>query len=240
MIRLFDMALSLIGLSVASPLIALAMVAVFVSDGGSPIYAATRVGRDGRLFRMYKIRTMVIDAEKKGGSSTSNLDRRITHVGRWLRKFKLDELIQLWNVLKGDMSLVGPRPNVKEGGTELYTEEEKKLLSSAPGITDLASIVFSDEGSILAGSEDPDREYNRVIRPWKSRLALLYVQNKTPVLYMKIIVCTVLSMVSRAAALRIVARLIARLGADAELVAIASRKRPLYAFPPPGADKIAG
>ena len=127
---------------------------------------------------MLKFRTMIPDAWKSGVNSTAAGDRRITRVGALLRKAKLDELPQLWNVLKGDMSLVGPRPQVR-AETDLYTSEERRMHSIRPGVTDLASIVFADEGEILAGSADPDLLYNQIIRPWKSRLALLYVDRRT-------------------------------------------------------------
>ena len=126
---------------------------------------------------MVKIRSMIINADKTGVDSTSSDDMRITSVGKVIRKLKLDELSQLWNVLIGDMSLVGPRPNVKSE-TDLYTKIEKNLLNVKPGITDFSSIVFSDEGDILSGSDDPDLLYNQLIRPWKSRLSLFYIEKR--------------------------------------------------------------
>jgi lipopolysaccharide/colanic/teichoic acid biosynthesis glycosyltransferase len=125
---------------------------------------------------MYKMRTMVIEGERKGGSSTSNHDPRLTSVGRVLRRWKLDEFPQLINVVKGDMSLVGPRPQVASA-VETYTEEELRLLTVLPGITDWASLRFRDEGALLERYDDPDRAYEVVIRPEKSRLGLLYVDN---------------------------------------------------------------
>jgi lipopolysaccharide/colanic/teichoic acid biosynthesis glycosyltransferase len=121
---------------------------------------------------------MVMDAEKLGASSTSDDDVRITRIGKFLRRYKLDELPQLINVLIGDMSLVGPRPEVKKF-TDLYTEEEKVILTVRPGITDWASIWNPDEGAILAGSTDPDRDYLEKIRPEKIRLQLKYVRERT-------------------------------------------------------------
>jgi lipopolysaccharide/colanic/teichoic acid biosynthesis glycosyltransferase len=155
-----------------------------------------------------------------------------------VRRAKLDEITQLWNVLVGHMSLVGPRPNVKRE-TDLYTVDERRLLNVRPGITDLASIVFSDEGDILRGSADPDLRYNQVIRPWKSRLALLYVDSvASVVLDLRIIALTVLSAVSRPSALRGVARIVQELNGDSALAQVALREAPLAAAAPPGADEI--
>src|SRR5215213_3935979 len=172
--RLFDFLVAVAGLIILSPLIAVLSVAIYLQDRHSPFYVAKRVGAGGISFRMVKFRSMVIRADTSGVDSTANDDPRITGLGRFVRRYKLDEIPQLWNVLVGSMSLVGPRPNV-ERDTALYTTEERRLLSIRPGITDLASIVFADEGDILEGSDNPDLKYNQVIRPWKSRLGLLYV-----------------------------------------------------------------
>jgi lipopolysaccharide/colanic/teichoic acid biosynthesis glycosyltransferase len=136
------------------------------------------VGRWGRPFRIYKFRTMVLNAEKIGGPSTSDDDPRITRVGRFLRKYKLDELPQLINVLKGEMSIVGPRPEVQQY-VDMYTEEERVILSVRPGITDWASVWNSEEGAILAGSPDPEKTYLEKIRPEKIRLQLEYVRKRS-------------------------------------------------------------
>ena len=133
---------------------------IWWQDKHSPFYIAPRTGRNERPFRMVKLRSMVINADKSGVDSTAANDRRITGVGQFVRRYKLDELTQLWNVLKGDMSLVGPRPNV-ERETRMYTPVEKRLLSVRPGITDYASIVFADEGDILKEYADPDIAYTR-------------------------------------------------------------------------------
>ena len=137
---------------------------------------------------------MIVNAESSGVDSTSSNDSRITKLGSYLRKFKLDEIPQLINVLFGQMSLVGPRPNVKRE-TDMYTNEEKLILNIRPGITDF-SIVFSDEGEILKGSKDPDLDYNKLIRPWKSRLAIFYIKNSTILIDIKIIYITVYSLFS--------------------------------------------
>ena len=157
--RAFDFVLSLLGLIVASPVLAVVMFLVWSQDRHSPLYIAPRVGRDGIPFRMVKLRSMVINADKSGVDSTAADDMRITQVGHFIRRYKLDEVMQLWNVFVGDMSLVGPRPNV-ERDVRLYTTEEKRLLSIRPGITDFSSIVFADEGDILQGRDYPDFAYN--------------------------------------------------------------------------------
>jgi lipopolysaccharide/colanic/teichoic acid biosynthesis glycosyltransferase len=186
---------------------------------------------------MVKLRSMRIGADRSGVDSTAAGDSRITPVGRFVRRYKLDELTQLWNVLVGDMSLVGPRPNV-ERETRLYTGEEQRLLSVRPGITDYASIVFSDEADILEGHGDPDLAYNQLIRPWKSRLGLFYVERRTLALDLELIALTAVAMLSRATALRGVERSLAARGAPDSLLAVAARSAPLRPFPPPGAREI--
>ena len=235
--RLFDVFFSFLGLMIASPILLTFIIAVWLQDLKSPFYIAPRVGRDRRMFRMVKLRSMVVNADKTGVDSTSANDMRITAVGKLIRKFKMDELTQLWNVLKGNMSLVGPRPNV-EREVRLYTEEEKHLLDVRPGITDFSSIVFSDEGDILAGSEDPDLRYNQVIRPWKSRLALLYVKKGDFLIDLALILLTVVAIFSRPLALRGLQKVLKRLGADDRLLAVARREGPLRPYPPPGSDRI--
>ena len=146
--RVFDIGFSLFGLLLMSPVLLLFMFLVWIQDYHYPFYIAPRVGRRGKIFQAVKLRSMVVGADKTGVDSTSTEDKRITWIGHIIRRYKLDEFPQLWNVLKGDMSLVGPRPNVEREVT-LYTEEERHLLDVRPGITDLASIVFSDEGKII-------------------------------------------------------------------------------------------
>ncbi len=236
--RLLDRLAAGMGLVFLSPLLVPVAIAIWLQDRHSPFYVASRVGRGGRPFRMVKFRSMVIRADRNGVDSTAGDDPRITAVGRFIRRFKLDELPQLWNVLMGEMSLVGPRPNV-ERETALYTADERELLSVAPGITDLASIVFSDEGEILRGSPDPDLRYNQVIRPWKSRLGLLYVRRRPSlVLDLRLIALTLHAASDRAGALRSAADLVRELGGDPELAAVAERRAPLAAAPPPGGREI--
>jgi lipopolysaccharide/colanic/teichoic acid biosynthesis glycosyltransferase len=186
---------------------------------------------------MIKLRSMVVDAEKTGVDSTSKSDERVTRVGQMIRRYKLDELSQLWNVFRGDMSIVGPRPNVRRE-TAIYTDEEKQLLHVRPGITDLASIVFADEADIIEGCDDPDIKYNQLIRPWKSRLSLLYVRNHSFFIDLKIIVYTAVGIISRSTALKGIQKILDRLGADTILKAVALREKPLMAYPPPGAERI--
>lgn len=236
--RFVDIVLSLLGLIVLSPLIIPTLVAIWLQDYQSPFYIAPRVGKNGRDFKMVKLRSMVVNADRSGVDSTKSDDPRITAVGRFVRSYKLDELGQLVNVLKGDMSLVGPRPQVQRD-VDLYTDEERLLLSVRPGITDFSSIVFSDEGEILRGSEDPDLRYNQIIRPWKSRLGLFYISHQTNLVDLKLIALTVLAVASRSAALRNVAQLLSNLGADPKLVQVARRESELQPFPPPGAVEIA-
>ena len=175
--RLFDLTFSVVGLLILSPVIVFIGAFIKQEDGGPVFYQGIRVGRYGSLFHMFKFRTMVVNAEKIGGSSTATDDPRITRVGRLLRKHKLDELPQLLNVLKGEMSIVGPRPEVKQY-VDMFTNEEKAILSVLPGITDWASLWNSDEGKILAGSSDPDKTYLEKIRPTKIKLQLKYVQRR--------------------------------------------------------------
>lgn len=235
--RCLDVTLSLAGLIFLGPVLLLFMLAVWLQDFRSPLYMAPRVGRNGRMFQMVKLRSMVINADRSGVDSTAGDDPRITPVGKIIRRFKLDEFTQLWNVLKGDMSLVGPRPNVKRE-TDMYTVEEKRLLHVKPGITDFASIVFADEGEILKGSEDPDVAYNQLIRPWKSRLGLLYVASNSAFLDMQLVFLTLISIFSRSLALKLLSDLLARLGAPEPLVQIARRNEELMPTPPPGTDAI--
>lgn len=176
--RLFDFSVACLGLLFCAPLL-LAIAALLKMDSPGPaIYRGLRVGKDGRRFHILKFRTMVINAEAIGGSSTSDGDPRVTALGKRLRRWKLDELPQLWNVFVGDMSLVGPRPQV-EHDVAKYTPEEMSILSVRPGITDWASIKFRNEGEILKDHPDPDQAYIDLIRPEKIRLQLLYVRQRS-------------------------------------------------------------
>lgn len=235
--RLLDFAFSLLGLLLLSPVLLVFMFLIYRQDGNSPFFIAPRMGKGEVPFQMVKLRSMVKGADKSGVDSTSANDMRITKVGHMIRRYKLDELMQLWNVLLGDMSLVGPRPNVKRD-TDLYTTEEKKLLSVKPGITDFSSIVFSDEGDILEGREDPDLAYNQLIRPWKSRLGLIYIENCTILLDLQLIFYTVVAIVSKQKALQWVVGTLQVLGVDEIVVLVSRRDADLVPYPPPGSKGI--
>jgi lipopolysaccharide/colanic/teichoic acid biosynthesis glycosyltransferase len=235
--RTFDILGASAGLLLFSPLLVGVMLAIWLHDRRSPFYIAPRAARGCGTFRMVKFRSMVVNADKIGGSSTAATDRRITPVGQFVRAYKLDELIQLWNVLKGDMSLVGPRPQVLTDA-RLYTEAEKRMLTVRPGITDPASIVFTDEGNILKGSTDPDLLYNQIIRPWKSRLALAYIDHRNFWVDLWLIILTVLAITSKPAALRALGSLLLAWKLDPLVIRMAARQDPLHAYPPPGAREI--
>lgn len=176
--RTFDAVAAGAGLIILSPVIAGIAIAIKKGSKGPLLYKGTRVGMNGEPFQMLKFRTMVVDADKIGGSSTPEDDPRVTPIGKMLRKYKLDELPQLINVFKGDMSFVGPRPQV-QWAVDLYTPEERQILKVRPGITDEASLKFSNEAEILKGSKDPDKDYIEKIHPEKMRLSLEYVRNRS-------------------------------------------------------------
>jgi len=235
--RLIDIVLSAFGLVLASPVLLPVMFLVWRQDRHSPFYVAPRVGRGEQVFSMVKLRSMVVNADKTGVDSTGANDRRITPVGHFIRRYKLDELTQLWNVFKGDMSLVGPRPNVKRE-TDLYTPVEKRLLEVRPGITDISSIVFSDEGDILKDQPDPDIAYNQLIRPGKSALGIFYIDHRSLWLDLRLIALTLVAIGSRESALAGVQRILVSLGAPEGLRRMAARREPLVPMAPPGGMKI--
>jgi lipopolysaccharide/colanic/teichoic acid biosynthesis glycosyltransferase len=232
--RLFDLIFALAALALALPILVPACSLIWLQDGHWPLYAGMRVGRNGRDFRMIKLRTMFADGDRLGGSSTAISDRRLTPLGIVLRRYKIDELPQFWNVVIGEMSVVGPRPNVRCGGVDRYTAEELRLLSVRPGITDAASIVFADEGEILNRSPDPDALYDQVIRPWKNRLALKYVDRRSFALDLRLIALTIVGLVSREAALRGADRILASWRVEPVLRRICRRTEPLPPGAPPG------
>ncbi len=189
LIRFFDILFSALGILILSPVFVLVYILVWGSSKGSGFFSQKRVGKDGVLFELYKFRTMKTDSEKGGLLTVGGRDSRITRIGYFLRKYKLDELPQLWNVLKGDMSLVGPRPEV-ERYTSLYTEEQREVLKVRPGITDYASIEYIDENEILDKADDPDRVYIEQIMPDKIRYNMKYIHNHSVREYFKIIFLT--------------------------------------------------
>lgn len=235
--RIFDISFSSFGLLFFSPLMLLALFLVWLQDFNSPFYIAPRVGKNNKLFKMVKIRTMIKNADKSGVDTTSSDDVRITAIGKLIRKIKLDELIQLYNVLIGDMSLVGPRPQV-ERDVKIYTDVERDLLQIRPGITDFSSIVFSDEGEIVSGHEDPDLCYNQLIRPWKSRLGIFYINNHSLIIDIKIILLTILSIFSKNRSCKIISKILVRMGADKNVIDVVKRDKELIPIPPPGSDSV--
>ena len=235
--RTFDVGLSTFGLLILSPVILLCMFLIWLQDWHSPFYIAPRAAMGGGTFPMVKFRSMIVRADVSGVDSTAANDRRITIIGKVIRKAKLDEVPQLWNVLLGQMSFVGPRPNVTRE-TNLYTTQEQRLLSVRPGITDISSIVFADEGDILQDSADPDLLYNQIIRPWKSQLGLLYVDKNSIMLDVKLIVLTLVNAFSRQKSLAAVQRILKRLGASEKLCQVCRRDQVLPAAPPPGAISV--
>jgi len=235
--RLLDIVISLIGLACFAPILLLVSILVWSYDKKSPFYIAPRVGKKGVIFNMVKLRSMTVGANKAGVNSTSNNDLRITPIGRKIRKYKLDEFTQLWNVLLGDMSLVGPRPNVKTE-VDLYTDVEKELLSVKPGITDFSSIVFSDEGKILEDKKNPDLAYNQLIRPWKSRLGLIYIKHQSILLDAEIIINTLFALISKRRVLNWVSKKLENLGVDKDIINISKRETELFPYLPPGSDQV--
>lgn len=195
--KIFDLIFSSVGLFFLSPAFLLLSIAIKLNSTGPIFYRGVRVGRYGKSFKIYKFRSMVADAEKRGAASTSNTDLRVTSVGHFIRKFKFDEFSQLINVFLGDMSLVGPRPEVQKF-VDMYTEDERLILTVRPGITDWSSIKFHNEGDIIeaSGIANADEAYALLIRPEKLRLQLKYVRERTIWIDIKIIVCTILTIFS--------------------------------------------
>lgn len=189
MIRTLDIILSVLGLAALSPLMLVLWLAVVLDSPGGGFYGQTRTGRGGRPFTMWKFRTMHAGTDSESGLTVGG-DPRITRVGKLLRRTKLDELPQLWNVLRGSMSIVGPRPELPRY-TALYTPEQRKVLSVRPGMTDYASIKYADEEMLLAASDDPEKVYVEKIMPDKLRLNRLWIENPTAGEYFRIIFATV-------------------------------------------------
>jgi len=195
--HLFDYVSSLAGLVFLSPLFVVIAVWIRIDSTGPVFFRQVRVGRYGRPFRIFKFRTMYADAEARGRKVTVGDDSRITRAGRFLRKFKFDELPQLFNVIKGEMSLVGPRPEVPRF-VESYPEEvRRQVLSIRPGITDFASILYKNESTVLAGAADPEATYVNVVLPGKLKHYVRYVSERTFWLDFKIILLTLMEIIRR-------------------------------------------
>ncbi len=191
MIRFFDILFSLIGLIILSPIFVIIWLIIVLTSRGGGFYKQIRVGKGGEDFPLYKFRSMRKDADKGSLITVGGRDPRITKIGYFIRKLKIDELPQLFNVLKGDMSLVGPRPEVRKY-VDLYTDEQKKILSVRPGITDYASIEYVDENEILGKAENPDEVYVNQIMPDKIKLNTKYIENQSVKEYFKIIFLTII------------------------------------------------
>lgn len=194
--RLFDLLFSGIGLVFLLPFLIGIGISIQLTSKGGVFYRQIRVGKENVDFRMLKFRTMVTDADKDGKLITiGSRDSRITGIGYYLRKFKLDELPQLWNVFLGDMSLVGPRPEVRKY-VDMYNEEQRMVLTVKPGITDKASIQYSNENELLGKSENPEKEYIENVMPAKLELNLVYIKEKSFFSDLKIIFQTILKIIS--------------------------------------------
>ncbi len=189
MIRFFDLLFSFLGLVILSPLLLCVYAAVCLESKGGGFYRQKRVGKDGKEFTLYKFRSMRVGSDAKGLLTVGGKDPRVTKTGVFIRKYKLDELPQLFNVLKGDMSLVGPRPEVPRY-VAFYTPEQRKVLEVRPGITDYASIEYIDENRILGEADDPDRVYIEKIMPDKIRLNMKYIENRSLKTYFSVIFLT--------------------------------------------------
>jgi len=195
--RLFDIIFSLFGLIIMCPLFLIVAFAVKLTSPGPVFFRGGRIGKNGKPFRIFKFRTMVDRADKMGGPSTAADDPRLTKIGLFLKRFQMDELPQLINVLKGEMSLVGPRPEVKMYVDMLSDEQRKIILSVRPGMTDWASLWNFHESEILKGSKDPEKTYMEKIRPEKIRLQIKYVQNHSFLVDLKIIIKTIIKIFAR-------------------------------------------
>ncbi len=192
--RAMDIVISAAALLVLWPVFALIALAIVADDPGPVFYRQVRVGRGGKPFRIFKFRTMVVGADKKGLSITVGRDSRITRVGAFLRKTKLDELAQLLNVLRGEMSFVGPRPEVPRY-VDLYTPYQRQVLLVRPGITDYASIAYRNENELLAGAKDPERMYIETVMPAKIELNMKYLREISPLADIRLILQTILAIV---------------------------------------------
>ena len=191
LIRLADLLASFFAAIILSPFFLIIAIVIKLNSKGPVFYRQVRVGKGGKDFRLYKFRSMFTDADKKGLLTVGGNDSRITSVGLFLRKYKLDELPQVFNVLKGEMSVVGPRPEVRKY-VNLYNNEQQKVLSVLPGITDYASIEFKNENELLAKATNPEQFYIDEIMPQKIKLNAKYIDNKNIFQYFKVIVLTII------------------------------------------------
>jgi len=191
--RLIDIILSILGIFLFAPIMIALAITIKITSSGPILYKSQRTGKGNIIFNMYKFRSMVIDADKKGGMSTALNDKRLTKIGRFIRKYKLDELPQFFNVIFGQMSLVGPRPQIPFY-TDRYVDEELLILKIRPGITDLASLYFLDMDSAL-GSKDVDKKYLENIEPIKNQLRIRYVKEMNFLLDLRIMLETLCKLI---------------------------------------------
>lgn len=192
--RLFDLVVSSVAIVLLSPVFLLIAILIKLDSKGPVFFLQSRVGKDEKIFQIFKFRTMVVDAEKLGKQITVGRDPRITRVGHFLRKYKIDELPQLFNVFNGTMSFVGPRPEVPRY-TALYNSEQREVLRVRPGITDLASIKYRDENEVLAQSDNPEKTYIEEVMVDKLQLNLDYIRNRSFWVDIKIIFQTIYKIV---------------------------------------------
>ncbi len=222
--RLFDLVFAIPAALVTAPIVAFLCLMVWLQDRGNPLYIPRRIGKDGKPFPVFKLRTMVVGADRTGVDTTIKGDTRLLPFAETLRRYKLDELPQFWNVILGQMSVVGPRPNVARE-VDKYTDEERRLLSVKPGLTDFASVVFADLGDRLAGQQDANRAYETMVRPTKARLGLFYVDNHTLWMDIVLVAATVVAIFSRRRASRLVGYLLSRYGAPLDLIEVVVPKK---------------
>lgn len=189
MIRFFDIVFSVLGIVFLSPLLIIVYIMIIIESKGGGFYTQQRVGLNGIDFKLIKFRSMAVGSDKKGLITIGDNDGRITRIGLFIRKFKIDELPQLFNVLVGDMSIVGPRPEVSKY-VDLYSKDQRKILNTKPGITDYASIEYANENEILGATSEPDKVYIQEIMPAKIKLNIKYIENKGLKEYFKIIILT--------------------------------------------------
>lgn len=216
---LLDFFLIIFLVPILLPLLIFFGLIIFFYDFKNPLYISKRVGKNSKLFNFYKFRSMVINADKNQVFSTKSDDDRITPIGKILRKYKIDETAQIINILNFTMSFVGPRPNVKFE-TDKYTDKEMGLLKVRPGITDLASIVFSNEAELLANSLDPNKDYEIKIRPYKSELGLIYIKYSSIINDIKILFLTFLSIFNRKLAINLIVDWMKKNNLDKNLITV--------------------
>lgn len=188
--RIFDIVCSFIGLMILSPILLIISLAIIINNGFPVFYFQTRVGKNNRDFKLFKFRTMYKDADKKGLLTVGGRDPRVTPIGYYLRKYKLDELPQLLNVLFGSMSLVGPRPEVRKY-VDMYNDEQKRVLLAKPGITDYASLEYFSENELLAKSPEPEKTYINEVMPAKLALNMKYIEQQNLLVDLSIIFATI-------------------------------------------------